>query len=159
MHSRSSTPARSSYVDRSTETQGPGNGVLFFCFYPLTLVSTHCYTLPMTKTTTPAQTVRCVCGRKLTAARSIARGVGPVCAKKIAAKAEITMAKHKPEQVSKAVELIGDGAIVRISAGTFAVVSSNGVDRYTATSITCTCPAGTYGRTCYHRVAAELIAA
>jgi hypothetical protein len=99
------------------------------------------------------------CGRALRSAKSIAAGVGPKCTKRIATAAAVTVAHHAPAQVAKAIELIGDGAIVRVSPATFAVVSSNGVDRYTTTSIDCTCPAGTYGRTCYHRVAAELIAA
>jgi hypothetical protein len=99
------------------------------------------------------------CGRALRDPKSVAAGVGPKCAKRIAAAAVTTLAHHKPAQVDKAVELIGDGAIVRLSAGTFSVVSSSGTDRYTTTPVSCTCTAGFYGRTCYHRVAAQLIAA
>lgn len=110
--------------------------------------------------TTTTKTSHCArCGRILRDPKSVAAGVGPKCAKRIAAAAVVVVSHHKPEQVSKAIELIGDGAIVRQSIGTFTVVSSSGVDRYVTTSVTCTCPAGTYGRTCYHRVAAELIAA
>lgn len=99
------------------------------------------------------------CGRTLTDPKSIAAGVGPKCAKKIAEQAVVIMATYPATQVDKAVELIGDAGIVRVSAGTFTVVSSNGTDRYTTTPVSCTCTAGVYGRTCYHRVAAHLIAA
>lgn len=113
-----------------------------------------------TKTTTAKVSGHCArCGRALTDPRSVAAGIGPKCAKRIAAQAKVIVATHKPAQVAKAVELIGDGAIVRTGAHTFTVVNSNGVDRYTTTPVLCDCPAGTHGRTCYHRVAAQLIAA
>jgi len=99
------------------------------------------------------------CGRTLRDPKSVAAAVGPRCAKRIAAAAVTTLAHHAPVQVEKAIELIGDSGIVRTSAGTFSVVSSSGTDSYVTTSVSCTCTAGIYGRTCYHRVAAELIAA
>lgn len=95
------------------------------------------------------------CGRTLTDPKRVTAGIGRWCAKREAA--EKVIAKHAPAQVDKAIELIGDGGIVAVSRSTFAVVSSSGVERYTTTSISCTCKAGTYGRTCYHRVAAELM--
>jgi hypothetical protein len=95
----------------------------------------------------------------LRSAKSVAAGVCPKCAKLIAAAALVTVAHHKQEQVSKAIELIADGGIVRVSSSTFASVSSSGTEVYTTTPASCSCKAGTFGRTCYHRVAAELIAA
>lgn len=109
-----------------------------------------------------AKMTRCRrCRRTLTDPKSVAAGIGPKCARRRAAEARaaVVIAKHKPTQVDRAIELIGDGGIVATSAGTFAVVSSSGTDRYTTTSINCTCAAGAYGRTCYHRVAAELMLA
>lgn len=111
------------------------------------------------------QTAKCKrCGRTLTDPKSVAAKLGPVCAKKSAAaqRASVVIAKHQPAQVDKAIELIGDAGILptaTVRAGVFSVVSSNGVDRYTTTPTTCTCPAGTFGRTCYHLVAAELMIA
>jgi Family of unknown function (DUF6011) len=99
------------------------------------------------------------CGRVLRDPRSIAAGVGPKCAKRIATAALVTIAHHKPEQVAKATELIADGGIARVAPGTFESVSSSGTEVYTTTTHGCSCKAGTFGRTCYHRVAAELIAA
>jgi hypothetical protein len=106
------------------------------------------------------KTTKCKrCGRTLTDPKSVAAKLGPVCAKKRAA-ASVVIAKHQPAQVDKAIELIGDAGILPVATvrtGVFSVVSSNGVDRYTTTLTQCTCPAGTHGRTCYHRVAAELM--
>lgn len=99
------------------------------------------------------------CGRTLTSAKSISAGLGPRCAKRIASSAAEVMASVPAAQISKAIELIGDSGIVRVSLGTFTVVSSDGQHHYSTTSVSCTCTAGTFGRTCYHRVAARLIAA
>jgi hypothetical protein len=113
-----------------------------------------------TKTTT--QTAKCKrCGRTLTDPKSVAAKLGPVCAKKRAAeeRASVVIAKHQPAQVDKAIELIGDVAILPVDRGLFVVVSSTGDIRYETTPERCSCKAGQFGRLCYHRVAAELMVA
>lgn len=96
------------------------------------------------------------CHRKLTDPRSIARGYGPKCFKRMTKVAE----QHKPAQLEKALELIADAAIVPVHSGrAFVVIASNGTDTYRTAPTGCTCTAGRYGRTCYHQVAAKLLAA
>lgn len=110
--------------------------------------------------TTTAKTSQCKrCGRTLTDPKSVAAGVGPRCAKRIAAVAVVVMAQHSQTSVAKAVELIGDAGIVHTGRGLFLAVSSDGTTRYETTTTSCACTAGTFGRTCYHQVAAKLIAA
>lgn len=99
------------------------------------------------------------CGRKLTDPRSVARGVGPKCAKRIAAKAQEVMAAYKPEQVRKALTLIADGGLVPVRLGSYTAVSSSGRDHYRTDGTMCTCPAGQHMRACYHMLAARLVAA
>ncbi len=111
-------------------------------------------------TTTKATTARCTrCGRELRDLRSVARGVGPTCAKRIKARAEAVIIEHSASAVDKAIELIGDSGIVRVGRATFLSVSSDGATRYETTTASCACKAGQFGRMCYHRVAAQLIAA
>jgi hypothetical protein len=113
----------------------------------------------MTKTTTTAKCKRC--GRTLTDPKSVAAKLGRVCAKKHAAaqRASVVIAAHKPATVDKAIELIGDAGVLPVSAGLFLVAASDGSKAYETTSTSCTCTAGVYGRTCYHRVAVELVLA
>jgi uncharacterized Zn finger protein len=116
----------------------------------------------MTATQTTARCTRC--GRVLRAAKSIAAGYGRGCQAKIRAaiKAEV-VAKFKSTAVAKAEQVIADGGIVAVrTAGTpvFRVVASNGVDTYLTAPQACTCPAGLRGQhTCYHQVAAAILAA
>ncbi|MFD5245024.1 DUF6011 domain-containing protein [Amycolatopsis sp. NPDC058340] len=112
--------------------------------------------------TTATTTTRCTrCGRVLRSTTSIARGYGRTCGARIAAAAKL--AAHKPAQVEKAVELIADGGLVlvrRRRTPVFAVVASNGVDRYLTAAQACNCKAGLRGiSTCYHRIAAQLVTA
>ncbi|MCU1687754.1 MAG: hypothetical protein JWQ81_8493 [Amycolatopsis sp.] len=99
------------------------------------------------------------CGRTLTATASVARGYGRGCQAKIRAAALV--ADHKPAQVAKAMELVADGGIVSIRGRrVFAVVSTSGTGRYLTAPQACNCAAGRKGHTvCYHRVAAQLLAA
>lgn len=62
-------------------------------------------------------------------------------------------------QISKAAELIEDGAVTSFGRGLYVVVGSNGVDRYivNAADYTCTCPAGQHGRACYHLAAVRML--
>lgn len=101
------------------------------------------------------------CGRTLRSAQSIARGYGPTCERKIRATAATVT--YKPAQVAKALELIADNGIQllkRKRTTVFTVVSSNGTGRYLTAPMACTCAAGLRGQhPCYHRIAAQLIAA
>jgi hypothetical protein len=110
---------------------------------------------------TPKRTHCGRCGRLLTAARSIARGYGPTCHGRVAAAAQAATAEHKPAQVAKAVELITDLGIVPIrERRVFRVVSSDGTGTYLTAPQACNCAAGLRGRfTCYHRIAAGILAA
>lgn len=115
-------------------------------------------------TETASTSSKCLrCGRALTAGTSVARGYGRSCGARIrtAAEAATRTAEFKPAQVDKAVELIEAGAIVPMRGRrVFAVVSSNGLDRYLTAPQSCTCAAGLKGQhVCYHRVAAHLLAA
>ncbi|MFD9950952.1 hypothetical protein [Amycolatopsis sp. NPDC058986] len=68
--------------------------------------------------------------------------------------------QHAPVHLEKARQLITDGGIVLLRNGrnpVFVVVSSGGDTRYLTAVQACTCPAGRYDRTCYHRIAAELL--
>lgn len=108
----------------------------------------------MTTTSTKRHTCR-KCGRGLTDPRSIARGYGPKCFKRMTAVA----VAHKPAQLEKALELIADAGITPVHSGrAFIVVSSDGTDTYRTAPTGCTCTAGRFGRTCYHQVAAKLLA-
>ncbi|PRY35356.1 DUF6011 domain-containing protein [Umezawaea tangerina] len=113
--------------------------------------------------TTTATITRCIdCGRVLRATKSIAAGRGPGCQAKIrkAIKAK-AVAEFKPAQVAKATELIADGGIVAIRGRrVFRVVSTNGASTYLTAPQACNCAAGLRGQhTCYHRIAATILAA
>lgn len=109
----------------------------------------------MTRNTNP--TVKCIrCGRTLRSEASIARGMGPTCAAKIA-KATVDA---KATAVTKARELIELAALVPVKGRhVFRVVSSTGNQTYLTAARNCTCPAGLKGRECYHMAAVRLVAA
>lgn len=67
----------------------------------------------------------------------------------------------KPAAIAKAQELIEQGGIIPVRGRrVFQVVASNGTDRYLTAPQACNCPAGRKGHhTCYHRVAALMLAA
>ncbi|ROO82597.1 hypothetical protein EDD29_0078 [Actinocorallia herbida] len=111
-------------------------------------------------TTTTTTTVKCErCHRPLTDPKRAALGIGRHCAR-IRRQEAATLA-FKPAQVEKARELIEQRAIVPLRGRrVFAVIASNGVDRYLTAPHACNCPAGLKAKhTCYHRVAAVLLAA
>lgn len=116
----------------------------------------------MTTTEAP-KTCKCLrCGRTLRSVASVAAGYGPTCGRKIRTAAKASA--HKTAQVAKALELIEVGGIVPLKAKrnrVYYVVASNGVDRYLTARQACNCPGGLRGKgtACYHRVAAELVAA
>jgi hypothetical protein len=103
------------------------------------------------------------CWRPLTSARSIALGYGPTCLRKVktAALAHTQNGGHKLALVAKATELIEQGGLVPLRARRiFQVVASDGATTYKTAAQACTCPAGLRGQhTCYHRIAAQIIAA
>lgn len=113
----------------------------------------------MNADTARTRTVHCAgCGRKLTAAKSVADGRGRVCRAKLrkAALAKAT-AGVKPELVAKAVELLADNGLVQIRPTVFKSMSSDGTRAYRTAPQGCTCPAGVRGKyLCYHRVAAAI---
>ncbi|GHH57914.1 DUF6011 domain-containing protein [Lentzea cavernae] len=104
-------------------------------------------------------TTKCICGRTLRAAKSVARGYGPRCFAKIQKAAKV--APFKPAAIEKAQELIADGGILPIRGRrVFRVVSSDGAATYLAAPQACNCAAGLKSKhACYHRVAATLLAA
>jgi hypothetical protein len=106
-----------------------------------------------TQTTTKCQR----CGRTLTDPKRVALGLGRTCAAKIAEAAKAV--SHPASQVAKAVDLIEDGALIHWTRDLFQAVSTDGTEVYTvdAAAGSCTCPAGTNGRGCYHRTAVALL--
>lgn len=108
-----------------------------------------------------SEIVRCAragCGRRLTSAKSRAAGVGPVCAKKLAAKQAATTARFTRDQVRRALGLISQGRVEPVR-GTreFRVTGSGG--QYTTSAVGCTCPAAKNRLDCYHVAAASLLTA
>lgn len=103
------------------------------------------------------------CGRTLTDPASVARGVGPVCARRIRAHAALAIARHTPAAVDKALVLIADGGITPAGRWQtdrqFRVVSSDGSLTYLVDHERCTCRAARFGLACYHRAAVDLLAA
>lgn len=111
-------------------------------------------------TNTAATTAKCIrCDRVLTDAKSIAAGYGRTCRARIAAKAKAAALTEQPDQVVKAVQLIEDRGIVRVTGALFHAVSSNGTVLYEVTPVIgrCSCRAGQYGLRCYHLTAAEWV--
>lgn len=110
-------------------------------------------------TTTQQQTGTCLtCRRPLRSAASIARGRGPVCARK-ARNSTADLTDYKPAQVDAARELIDDAAIIPLRSQVFTVVSTDGAETYLTHPAACTCPAGIKSRRCYHTAAARLLLA
>lgn len=103
------------------------------------------------------------CRRPLRSATSRDLGYGRTCLRKIKASLAKAAQLDNAGRLSKALDLITDGAIVPMKIGTkntiFRAVSSNGRDRYLVAPNTCNCPAGRASRTCYHQVAATILAA
>lgn len=67
------------------------------------------------------------------------------------------LAGQSAAQIRKVTALIERGHIAHVEGGQeYLVTASDGVTRYVADAYrqTCSCPAGTQGRTCYHLLAA-----
>jgi hypothetical protein len=115
-------------------------------------------------TSTAQPTARCLrpgCGRKLTSAKSVATGYGPVCRARIRAAAMAEAVKgFAAAQIDKARELIADGGIIPTNRpGVFRAVSSKGDETYLTHRDVCNCPAGLRARPCYHLAAARILTA
>ena len=113
-----------------------------------------------TENTQNAAEARCLrCGRKLTAAKSVADKYGRGCLAKIR-EAAISEARadFSADQQAKADELIRDGGLVPTNReGVFRSVSSKGDAFYLTHSQACNCYAGLKGRRCYHLLAARIL--
>ncbi|OLT24381.1 hypothetical protein BJF79_13645 [Actinomadura sp. CNU-125] len=117
----------------------------------------------MAKATTP-KTATCRrpgCHATLTNPRSVARGIGPTCARKERQDNAARAAGIKPATLVKARELIADGGIIPIRGRrVFRAVSSDGTATYLTAPQACSCAAGLRGKHgCFHRAAATLLAA
>lgn len=109
-----------------------------------------------------ATTTNCrKCHGLLTNPRSVAAGIGPVCARKERQEAAARTAGFKPAAIEKARQLIADRAIVPVRGRhIFRAVSSDGTRTYLTAKEACTCAAGLKGKhVCFHRVAVTLLAA
>jgi uncharacterized protein DUF6011 len=101
------------------------------------------------------------CGRKLTARKSVDRGYGDVCYRRIceAAEREI-LAGVKPEQAAKVRQLIADGGIIPARRpGVYQAVAEDGERLRLTHSHGCNCESGLRRRpvTCYHTLAARVL--
>lgn len=111
------------------------------------------------------KTVKCHCGRTLTDPRSIARGMGPVCARKARRAAEVidlSAFRDAKSIRTKATELVEQAGIIPASRpGLFLAVSSSGTDTYLIDALegSCTCRGFAHQGRCYHLVAAAVLAA
>jgi hypothetical protein len=116
----------------------------------------------MTKTGTSQQTATCRrCRSTLRSARSVQRGIGPVCRRLDEQEAAARAAGFNHTAIDKARALIAEHAILPLRGRrVYTVVASNGVDRYLTAPEACNCPAGLRGRhKCYHRCGAVMLAA
>lgn len=116
----------------------------------------------MTNAANTTQNAKCHrCGRTLTDPRRIATGYGRTCARKITEATRVAVATQPADRIAKATEAIETGAVVRRIHNLFQVVSSDGHTVYDVdlAAGSCTCRAGQFGRACFHRTAAALLAA
>ncbi len=115
-------------------------------------------------TAAPAEQARCLgCGRKISSPESLAAGRGSGCRAKLRkAVKSADLSAWTPAQVEKALELIGDGGIVRAGQrpDVFRAVSEDGGDIHVTTPKGCNCDASRgllAKRPCYHRCAALIV--
>lgn len=113
--------------------------------------------------TTETRTASCVrCGRKLTSAKSIARGYGAHCASRIR-HAGADLSRYDDRQVAAAVELIEDGGVVALTGPVFLTISTDGTEIHRTSARTCNCKSGIRAdinrRPCYHTAAVRMMLA
>ncbi len=103
------------------------------------------------------------CGRKLTAAASVAASRGPFCRARVRKAADTAdLGEFHAWQVDKAREAIELQAVIPSSrTGLYIAVSGDGVTVYLvdAEERSCTCKAAANGRRCYHLAAAPILSA
>ena len=115
-----------------------------------------------TETTRTGTEARCLrCGRKLTAAGSVARRLGKACAAKVAAATQAAdLSAWTPAQVADALQAIEDGAVVPSTRdGVFHVVSTDGTGVHLTAAGWCDCRASEKDKLCYHRCAVVIMTA
>ncbi|ADP78361.1 DUF6011 domain-containing protein [Pseudofrankia inefficax] len=108
---------------------------------------------------TPAPAATCLgCGRRITAAASVARGYGEGCWRRARRRAALLAGSFSDRQVEQAVEAVEDGAIVPAETPrAWLVVSSKGDEVYQTDGAACDCPAGQSGRICWHLASVALV--
>ncbi len=92
------------------------------------------------------------CSRVLSDPKSVSRGYGATCWRRVAEALTLIGETFSAAQIVAATELISDGGVVVGPHGTCIAVSSRGDETYVVNPVagTCTCKAGRYGRLCYH---------
>lgn len=130
--------------------------------------SDHTETMTETKATATSTGTCIACGRPLRSAASVARGMGPTCARKVRIQldAYLAVAGSQAWQVEKARNLILAQGIRATNGGyfaratEFAAVSSRGDATYYVDVVagTCSCPGGSHGRMCYQLIAGLALA-
>ena len=117
-------------------------------------------------TTTATSTTKCLrCGRTLSAAKSVADGMGRGCKARVKAAADVinlTAFRDAKAAHDKAIELIEQGGLTRTRIpGQYLATSSTGTDHYLVDTIerSCTCKGHQRVGRCYHLVAADLLTA
>ena len=103
-----------------------------------------------------ATTCRCGrCDRPLSAAESVADGYGPICRARLLTAARSITSQYSPAQVTKAIEAVELGAVVRVDRDTHLVLSSDGTVAYEVDlpARSCTCRARVW---CYHLAAIQI---
>lgn len=108
-------------------------------------------------TTQPARCRKC--RRPLRTAESVARSIGPTCARRARQEARRLLADYTADQIGKAYELITDGGLVQTGrAGFWNAVSSKGDEVYLVHVKACNCPGGRRSRKlCYHTAAIRML--
>jgi len=109
----------------------------------------------------PASTeVHCPrCGRILKSEKSIKRGAGEICLRKMREAEAAIKLNAKPEQIAKAYEVIELHAFDRTAQGRYDIISGDATELYDTTKDTCTCKAGQYSKLCYHRLVVAMLSA
>lgn len=113
---------------------------------------------------TTTQTTKCSeCHRPLRAAKSIARGRGPVCDLKARRKAAAAILarpfKNAEAAADKALALLADRALVPTRhTGQYLAASTDGTQTYLVDTIEASCTCKGFGRVgrCYHHLAAQV---
>ena len=115
----------------------------------------------MTKTATSTECTEC--HRTLRAAKSIARGRGPVCDLKARRRAAANVIarpfKNAEAAATKALQLLADKALIPTRvAGQFLAASTDGTQTYLVDTVerSCTCKGHHRTGRCYHLVAADV---